>query len=97
MVRLRIEFQAEFGRAAELIEILREGDGFMERYGFPAGRLMVDLTGPRSLVVLERDFESVAQWETIGERVTKAPEFEAWERRRDALVQSGTRQWFRLI
>lgn len=67
MIVVRFVFQAEFGKAGEVVEGFK---GMIDRMKQMTGpevkfRLLTDLSGPFDTVVQEIELESLAEWERI--------------------------------
>ena len=57
MIVERLVFQAKYGKADKLVEIIKEGRKLMVRNGYPDGRILTDLTSWME----EKEYDSVEQ------------------------------------
>lgn len=97
MIVIRDIFQLEFGKAREGIELLNEGRDALKKQGYPADRLLADVTGEYYTLVMESRVDSLADLE---EALAKVSDNEAWQdvyRRFVPLVRSGRREIFREV
>lgn len=92
MILVRVTFQAAYGKAGEIVELLKADMPGDER-GWK-GRLLTDLTGAFDTVVMETEIES------IDEYFTRLREIFADEREMESLnrvatmIESGHREFF---
>lgn len=96
MILVRDVFLLHFGKAREALELAREGAALERRAGYPAGRLLADLTGEYYTLVAESDFTNLSEFEAALAQVTGDPEWRAWYGRFTPLVRSGRREVFRI-
>jgi hypothetical protein len=89
MILVRVTFQAQFGKAGELVELLKQEPPQDVR-----GRLLTDLSGPFDTVVLETVVESVdAYFQQLQEMFANQEMSEAM-RQSYALIASGHREFY---
>jgi hypothetical protein len=62
MILVRVTFQAEYGKAGEIVEILKRDMPMDEGSG--RGRILTDLSGAFDTVVLENEIESIDEYFT---------------------------------
>ncbi len=96
MVLQRLVFQAKYGKADELVSVLKRGDEILGKYGYSSGRVLTDLTGKMFTVVWESEWESMGAFEALRGKLFAAPEFGPWFAEMQALVESGSREFYNL-
>ena len=57
MILIRDIFQAQFGKAGEIVELMKQGPSM----GM-GGRVLTDLSGPYDTVVIEQEVESIDEY-----------------------------------
>lgn len=62
MYMLREHFQAERGKAPEVVAALETLDQWFEKAGYTNRRIYVDCTGPMDTVVYQWEFESLDEY-----------------------------------
>jgi len=97
VIVVREIFQLHFGKAREAIELAREGRRLEEAAGAAASRMLVDVTGTHYTLVLEAEYESLAQFEERSRKGMDTPEWKAWYARFVPLVREGRREIFRVV
>jgi hypothetical protein len=89
MILVRVTFQAQFGKAGEIVELMKRNPPADIR----GGRILTDLSGPFDTVVFETVVESIdAYFRQLQEMFASDPSEE--ERAVYALVTSGTREFY---
>jgi len=92
VILVRDVFQAKYGKAGELVTLLKEA---RERWaGGYATRILTDLSGQFFTVVTETEVESLGEWERRLGEVFARPDFAPWFERMTALVESGRREFY---
>ncbi len=97
MIVVRDIFKLHFGKAKEATALLKQGREALERDGYPAERLLVDLTGDYYTLVMESTFDDLASFESS---IAAAGKSETWQdvyKRFTPLVRSGHREVFRIV
>jgi hypothetical protein len=97
MIVVRDIFQLQFGKAKEATVLLKKGREALERDGYPAQRLLGDVTGDYYTLVMESTFDDLDSFESSIETVGTS---EAWQdvyKRFTPLVRKGRREVFRII
>lgn len=97
MIVVRDIFQLEFGKAKEATALLEQGREALARHGYPAERLLVDLTGDSYTLVMESTFDDLASFEST---IAAAGASDGWQdvyKRFTPLVRSGRREVFRIV
>jgi hypothetical protein len=62
MYMLREVYQAERGKAPEIVAAFKTLDQWFDKAGFTNRRIYVDYTGPMDTVVYQWEFESTSPW-----------------------------------
>ena len=89
MILVRVTFQAQFGKAGEIVELLKQEPPQDVR-----GRVLTDLSGTFDTVVLETVVESIDEYfRQLQEMFAKAEMSEAM-RQAYTLIASGTREFY---
>ena len=100
MIVIRNVFRLKFGKAREAMELFKEGMAIQKRVvkieNFSM-RLLTDVTGPFYTVVVELTVPSLAAYEAEAPRVMGDKEFQANYQKMVQLVESGSREVFRLV
>ena len=65
MYMLREVFQAERGKAVEIVTAFKNLDQWFEKAGYTNRRIYVDCTGPMDTVVYQWEFESLDEYFTM--------------------------------
>ena len=94
MIVERLVFQAKYGKADELVKIIKEGRKLMVKNGYPDGRILTDLTGRMFTIVWESEFPGMAAYEKMRSKVFKLPEFGPWFNKMQPLIESGTTEFY---
>lgn len=97
MIIVRNTFRVKPSRMKEAVQLARDGRAIVERLGFPVPRISVDIASRFYTLVLETEFESLADFETRLPQNTASPEWQEWYQRFTTLVRSGRREIFRVI
>lgn len=97
MIVVRDIFQLQFGKAKEATVLLKQGREALERDGYPAQRLLVDLTGDYYTLVMESTFDDLASFESGIATVGKSDAWQDVYKRFTPLVRTGRREVFRIV
>ena len=99
MFLVRDVFQLKFGKAREAMAILKEGLDVSRRVGFRdvPMRLLADVVGSYYTIVLESTFETLAEYERLGQESTAKDEWKTWYQKFVPLVESGHRKIIRIV
>ena len=89
MILVRVTFQAQFGKAGEIVEIMKR-----EPPPDVRGRILTDLSGPFDTVVLETVVESIDEYFRQMREMFANPEMSEEMRSVYGLVASGTREFY---
>lgn len=95
MILVRDVFQAEYGKAGDLVALFKEArEKWPTRYA--GSHILTDASGPFFTVVTEAEFESLAAWEQSIAEIFSLPEFGNWFERMTPLVESGRREFYNI-
>ena len=94
MIIDRKVFQAKYGKANELVSLLKRGGEAFKRLGYDPGRVLTDLSGAFFTVVWENEWESLAHWDEARQKMFADPEFGRWFAEMETLVESGSREFY---
>ena len=99
MMIARQVFQARYGRGDELIALFQElntrlGEG---NETAPRFRILADVSGPFFTVVTEAEVENLAAWEGGFREAMNQPWMSDWFSRMTPLVESGSREFYRVV
>lgn len=91
---VRDMFQAKYGKGDELVALFKEA---IEKLGLPVQRIMTDASGQFFTVVTEREVASLAEWESMIQRVFSDARFGPWFQKMTALVDGGRREFYNVV
>lgn len=94
MIVDRKVFQAKYGKASELVSLLKEGGELFKKLGYDPGRVLTDLSGNMFTIVWENQWESLAQWDEGRKKTFAIPEFRPWFAKMETLVDAGSREFY---
>ncbi len=97
MIIVRNTFQLKFGKAKDAKVLIKESLDLMKRNGNSLPRYMTDLTGEFYTLVMETQYNSLADMEKEFSSSMGSPEFEQWYNKFVPLVESGHREIFSLV
>ena len=97
MILVRDIFQLKFGKARDALALWKEGKKLMQATGHNPGRIMTDLTGPYYTLVLESEFASLAEFESVHANTGMSDDVRKWYLRFTELVDSGRREIFTIV
>ena len=95
MIIVRNTFHMDAMRMKEAATLANEGRELVQRLGFPVPRISVDLASEFYTLVLETEFEPLADFES--RLPQNRADWEAWYSRFNSLVRSGRREVFRVL
>ncbi|MCK9518596.1 MAG: hypothetical protein M0R74_06155 [Dehalococcoidia bacterium] len=99
MIIERLTFQAKYGQADALLEVLRAGANLSRVAGTPQ-RVTTDLTGRMFTVTWDFEYESMEQLAVSraeDEKMYQGAEFQEWFGRMQPLVERGERQILQVV
>ncbi len=98
MIVVRDIFQLKFGKARDAVALWREGLPLEQRAGGAKKvRMMTDVVGSYYTLVLESEYDSLADFERAGQAVSSNAEWRAWYQRFLPLAESGRREVFQVV
>jgi len=97
MIVVRNTFQVKFGRMKEAVALMKENIARGRAAGHKAGRLMTDVTGPFYTLVLEFEYENMAEAEKGPSEVMRQPGWQETYQKFAAVVDSGRRDIFSVV
>jgi hypothetical protein len=98
MIVVRDIFELHFGRAREAIELGKELEEIERQSGQTRrGRVLTDVTGRYYTMVVESEYESLAEYEERQNTEMGAREWKEWYGRFVPLVQEGRREILRVV
>ena len=97
MIVVRDIFQLKFGKASEAAEVWREGRRFAERSGGGPIRLLSDVVGPYYTLILERTYDSLADFEQASQELRSDEAWKSWYGRFLPLLEGGHREIFKVL
>ncbi|MGH2617158.1 MAG: hypothetical protein ACRDJC_18145 [Thermomicrobiales bacterium] len=99
MLVARQVFQARYGRGDELVAHLRELNARLGEEGgtAPRFRILTDVSGPFFTVSTEIEMENLAVWEGSFREAMDRPWMGEWFSRMAPLVESGRREFYRVV
>jgi hypothetical protein len=89
VILVRVTFQAQFGKAGEIIELLKQDPPLDVR-----GRILTDLSGPFDTVVLETVVDSIDEYFRQLQELFANQEMSEAMRQAYGLIASGTREFY---
>ena len=97
MILVRNSFQVKFGRMKEAVALLKENLALARSAGLQTGRLMTDVTGPFYTLVLELEYESMAEADKGQAAVGKLSGWQETYQKFAGVVDSGSREIFSVV
>jgi hypothetical protein len=97
MILVRNTFQVKFGQMKNALALMKEGEAVMKAAGYKPQRLLTDVTGPFYTLVLEAEYESLADLERSGAEMMKVPAWRDWYAKFCGFVDSGRREIFTIV
>jgi len=89
MILVRVTFQAQFGKAGEIVELLKQ-----DPPGDVRGRILTDLSGSFDTVVLETVVDSIDEYFRQLREMFANQEMNEAMRQAYGLIASGTREFY---
>jgi hypothetical protein len=97
MILVRNSFQVKFGRMKEAVALMKENLALARSAGHQAGRLMTDVSGPFYTLVLELEYESLAEADKGQSAVMGVPGWRETYQKFAAIVDSGRREIYSVV
>ncbi len=95
MILVRGVFQAKYGKGDELVQLLKESEEIFSPVR--NHRLLTDVSGQFFTVVSEGEFDSLAAYEEYNRQAFDHARFAEWFARMVPLVESGRREFYRIV
>ena len=97
MIVERIVFQAKYGKGDELVALFKESAKVAPPSSMGRNpRLLTDRSGQFFTIVLEAEWESLAEWEKAFGRMFSDPKLQSLMERSTPLIESGRREFYNL-
>jgi hypothetical protein len=97
MIVVRDIFHLKYGKAREAIALWKEGQPILRKAGYSPDRMLTDLTGKAYTLVLESSYHSLSDYDGRLQDAQANEEWRKWYDRFLPLVESGTREIFRIV
>jgi hypothetical protein len=97
MYMMREVYQAERGKAPEIVEGFKMLDQAFEKAGYTNRRIYVDYTGPMDTVVYQWEFDSLDQYFEMERAVFDDPEARPLIDRLNDNAKSGSKEVYEVI
>lgn len=97
MLVVRDVFNIKFGRMREALELWQEGKQHIMNNTTAPPRLMTDLTGDYYTLVLESQFNNLADYEQAMQTEMQKQDWRNWYQKFTPLVESGRREMFNVV
>ena len=97
MIVIRNTFQVNFGKMKEAVPLLKENMARAVAAGGKPGRLMTDVTGAFYTLVLELEFDDMADADRNMNTIGKLPGWQETYQKFCAVVDSGRREIFSVV
>jgi hypothetical protein len=97
VILVRSTFRVKFGRMKDALALMKEGEKAMTAISQKRQRLLTDVTGEFYTLVLETEYESLAEFEKLGAEMMRAPAWRDWYQKFGALVDSGRRDIYAIV
>ena len=97
MILTRTILQAKYGQGDAVVEILKEMAPLITGAASGTHRLLTDASGPFFQVTQEIEFKSLADYETVMEKVFSDARFGPLFERMMAIVESGSRDFLNIV
>ncbi len=93
MIQARMIFHCKFGKAGEVVRMMKQsGQAYEEQEG--RTRLLTDLTGRFDTVVLEMEAESLAEFERMRAQMFANPQYQQDAPRLAELIDWGASEFY---
>ena len=97
MILVRDIFNLKFGKAKDAKALLNEAKDLNKKYGFTKTRALTDLTGDSYRLVLESEWNSLADWENSLKQGLGAEEWQKWYQKFVPLVENASREIMNIV
>ena len=97
MILVRDIFNLKFGKAREAMTLWKEGKAIIMRGGYKPDRILTDLTGKYYTLVMESTYSSLREYDDRLQETQGYEEWRKWYEKFMPLVESGSREIFRIV
>ncbi|MEO8512137.1 MAG: hypothetical protein ABI543_01125 [Ignavibacteria bacterium] len=98
MILVRDIFHLKFGKAKDAKVLLNDARELNRKYGFDKTRALTDLvTGHSYTLVLESEWNSLADWENSMKQGLGAEDWQKWYQKFIPLVESASREILNIV
>jgi len=97
MIVVRDIFQIDPQQMKAAKELAKEGRTLEKKLGYPASRILTDLTGEYYTLVTESEFNTLGEFEAALRRVFTSKEWKKWYPRFRKLIRAGRREIFTVV
>ena len=98
MILVRDIFHLKFGKAKDARLLLKEATDIGVKHGFEKIRALTDLiTGHSYTLILESQWNSLADWESAAKKGTAAEDWQKWYAKFSPLVESASREVLNIL
>lgn len=97
MIVIRDIFNLKFGKAKDARALLDEAKGIAKKYGFNEQRALTDLTGDSYRLVMESQWNSLADWENAMKKGIGADDWQKWYQKFIPLVDRASREIMNIV
>jgi hypothetical protein len=97
MIVVRNSFRVKFGRMKDVLALMKESEQAMKAMSQRPHRLLTDVSGEFYTLVLEEEYNNLADFEKVGAEMMKAPGWKDWYQKFGALIESGRRDIYTVV
>ena len=97
MILVRDIFNLKYGKAKEAMALWKEGQAILKKGGYNPERILVDMTGRSYTLVLESVYASLSDFDDRLQDTQAHDEWRKWYEKFLPLVDSGSREIFRIV
>ncbi len=97
MILVRNSFRVKFGKMKDALALMKEGEKAMKAITQKPQRMLTDVTGEFYTLVLEIEYESLAEFEKVGAEMMKASGWKEWYQKIGALMETGRREIYTVV
>ena len=97
MILVRDIFNLKYGKARDAIAMWKEGQAVLKKSGYNPERVLADITGKSYTLVLESTYSSLSEYDDRLQDTQAYEEWRKWYEKFLLLVESGSREIFRIV
>jgi hypothetical protein len=97
MILVRDIFYLKYGKAREALAIFPEGKAILKKAGYNPDRILTDITGKSYTLVLESTYSNLSDYDDRLQDTQAHEEWRKWYEKFILLVESGSREIFRIV